>query len=411
LIRTWLALAAVVLTAAAVPGLAAADPEGKGPELDARSWILIDARTGEALASSDPNRRLPMASTTKMMTAYLAMKRLPMSRLVSAADYQAIPGESLMGLAPGQRVSVRDLLYGLIMLSGNDAAVTLAEAVSGTVPRFVRLMNLTAARLGLDGTSYENPVGLDAPDQFSTSADLASLGRTLMEIPKFRKIAGAREATLTSYRPPVEIATLNNFVADNYWARGIKTGRTLDAGYVLASDGRRKATELIGAVMGTPSEAARDAETVELMDYGFSLYDKRVPVRTERPAARVDVRFEDQGLALFGERPVRIGVREGERLTVVRDIPEEVEGPIARNEQIGTATVLLDGERIARVGLLAGRKVAEPTLPERIWGKVTGNLVLPLAVLLVILSVVLLVRHQRARRMRSRMRRISRRTR
>jgi D-alanyl-D-alanine carboxypeptidase (penicillin-binding protein 5/6) len=352
-----------------------------------------------------------MASTTKMMTAYLAMKRLPMSRLVSAADYQAIPGESLMGLAPGQRVSVRDLLYGLIMLSGNDAAVTLAEAVSGTVPRFVRLMNLTAARLGLDGTSYENPVGLDAPDQFSTSADLASLGRTLMEIPKFRKIAGAREATLTSYRPPVEIATLNNFVADNYWARGIKTGRTLDAGYVLASDGRRKATELIGAVMGTPSEAARDAETVELMDYGFSLYDKRVPVRTERPAARVDVRFEDQGLALFGERPVRIGVREGERLTVVRDIPEEVEGPIARNEQIGTATVLLDGERIARVGLLAGRKVAEPTLPERIWGKVTGNLVLPLAVLLVILSVVLLVRHQRARRMRSRMRRISRRTR
>jgi hypothetical protein len=147
------------------------------------------------------------------------------------------------------------------------------------------------------------------------------------------------------------------------------------------------------------------------MDYGFSLYDKRVPIRTERPAARVEVRFEDQDLALFGERPVRIGVREGERLTVVRAIPDEVEGPIARNEQIGTATVLIDGERIARVGLLAGRNVAEPTLPERIWGAVTGNLLPLLAALLVILALVLLVRHQRARRMKSRMRRISRRTR
>ena len=409
--RTWLALAAVALAAAGLPAAAPASPTDRGPDLDAGSWALIDARTGEMLAGSAPDRRLPMASTTKMMTAYLATKRLPLSRLVPAADYRAIPGESLMGLVPGQRVSVRDLLYGLMLLSGNDAAVTLAEAVSGTVPRFVRLMNLTANRLGLDNTSYENPVGLDAPEQYSTAADLTSLGRTLMEIPKLREIAGAREAILTSYQPPVEIATLNNFVADNSWARGIKTGRTLDAGYVLASDGRRKATELIGAVMGTPSEAARDAETVQLMDYGFSLYEKRVPVRTERPAARVEVRFEDQDLALFGARPVRIGVREGERLTVVREIPDEVEGPIARNERIGTATVLLDGKRIARVGLLSGRDVAEPTLPERAWGTVKGSFMLPLLAFLVILLVVLLVRHQRARSMKSRMRRISRRTR
>jgi D-alanyl-D-alanine carboxypeptidase (penicillin-binding protein 5/6) len=352
-----------------------------------------------------------MASTTKMMTAYLTMKRLPLSRIVQAADYAPIPGESLMGLTAGQRVSVRDLLYGLILLSGNDAAVTLAEAVSGTVPRFVRLMNRTAANLGLDGTSYENPVGLDAPSQFSTATDLASLGRVLMRMPRFRKIASSREATLTSYRPPVEIATLNNFVADNYWARGIKTGRTLDAGYVLASDGRREATELIGVVMGTPSEAARDAETVELMDYGFSLYEKRVPVRTQRPAARVDVRFEESDLAVFGERPVRIGVREGERLTVVRSLPDEVEGPVARNEKVGTATVLLDGQRIARVDLLAGRSVAEPSTGDRILGAATGNLLPLVLALLVILSVVLLVRHQRARRARSRMRRIGRRAR
>ena len=153
------------LAPAAVPGTAAAPPR-----LEAASWALIDARTGESLAGKAADRRLPMASTTKMMTAYLALRNLPMNEVVRAADYQGAPVESLMGLEPGQRVSVRDLLYGLILLSGNDAAVTLAEAVSGTVPRFVALMNRTAARLGLSNTSYEDPIGLDGERQYSSAA-------------------------------------------------------------------------------------------------------------------------------------------------------------------------------------------------------------------------------------------------
>jgi D-alanyl-D-alanine carboxypeptidase (penicillin-binding protein 5/6) len=416
-----LALVLASTAAGAWSPIAAAAPSGNGdgpdqgdatgPELAARSWILIDARTGQTLASRDENRRLPMASTTKMMTAYLAMERLPLTRRVRAVDYPATPGESLMGLSPGQLVSVRDLLYGLILLSGNDAAVTLARAVSGSEPAFVALMNRTARKLGLTNTSYENSVGLDSEDQFSSAADLARLGNVLMALPRFRRIASSREAELTSYRPPVEIRTLNDFVANNYWAKGIKTGHTLGAGYVLASDGRRKATELVGAVMGTSSELARDAETVELMDYGFSLYDKRVPIRSRKPVASVPVRFEDDGLALFATRPVRIGVRSGERLTVVRALPDEVEGPISKGETLGRATVLVDGLRIARVRLMAGRDVAAPSAVERVWGAVTGTLWLPALLLFAILSVALAVRHQRARSMKSRMRKISRRTR
>lgn len=334
-----------------------------------------------------------------------------MDQMVTVARYRATPGESLMGLQEGQELSVRDLLYGLMLLSGNDAAVTLAVAVSGSVPRFVRLMNSTARQLGLDDTSYENPIGLDGPDQYSSAADLVSLSRLMMENPRFRKIAGARRATLGSYRPPIEIETDNEFVRDVPWARGIKTGYTSRAGYVLASDGRRKATELIATVMGTASEAARDAATVELMDYGFSLYEKRVPVRPGKPVARVPIRFEDEDLPVSARFAVRIGVRAGESLTVSLDLPEKVEGPITRGEQLGTATVRLDGDQIRRVPLIAGRDVAEPGPLDRILGVFNANLVYIGVALSVILAVALLYRRRRERQIRTRLIRAGRRRR
>ena len=394
------------LASSALPGAAAAPPQ-----LDAASWALIDARTGESLAAKAADRRLPMASTTKMMTAYLALRNLPMNEIVRAADYQGAPVESLMGLEPGQRVLVRDLLYGLILLSGNDAAVTLAEAVSGTVPRFVALMNRTAARLGLTNTSYEDPIGLDGERQYSSARDLVRLGRILMAMPRFRPIAGARTATLNSLRPPVEIETGNEFVRDNAWAIGIKTGHTNLAGYILASDGRRRATELIASVMGTSSEAARDAETVKLMDYGFSLYEKRVPVRTGRPVERIPVRFEDRDLPVSSPRPVRIGVRDGEELALTINLPDEVEGPIERGERLGTATVSLGGDEIGRVPLLADRNVEEAGAVERALAAAKSNAVYILAAVSAILVLALLVKRRQESEMRTRLARAGRRRR
>lgn len=410
LLTCCLAVVVGLIAGPATASAAAAATESP-PGIEAKSWSLIDARTGDNLAGKAVNRRLPMASTTKMMTAYLALRMLPMNEAVRAAEYRAIPGESLMGLEAGQKVSVRDLLYGLIMLSGNDAAVTLAQAVSGTVPRFTGLMNRTARRLGLRNTSYENPVGLDGPDQYSSAGDLVRLGRVLMAMPRFRPIAAARTATLRSYNPPIEIETGNEFVRDNPWAIGIKTGHTLKAGYVLASDGRRRATELIASVMGAASETARDAETVELLDYGFSLYDKRVPIRTKRPVARVPVRFEDRDLPVISPRSIRIGVREGESLELSTDLPEEVEGPIRKGERIGSATVRLDGEVVGRAPLLSGRKVAEPGIFDRAVEAVTSNRVYILIGLSAILVLLLLYRRHKEREMRTRLARAGRRRR
>lgn len=391
------------LVACLTAGMATVAKSVEPPQIEAKSWFLIDARTGETLAGKAPNRRLPMASTTKMMTALLAARRLRLDRTVRAAPYNASPGESLMGLQAGQKVSVRDLLYGLLLLSGNDAAITLAVAVAGTVPRFVGLMNQAARQIGLENTSYENPIGLDGARQYSSAGDLVALSQILMSNPTLRKIAGTRSATLTSYQPPLEIETGNEFVRDVPWAKGVKTGYTSLADYVLASVGRRKATELTAAVMGASSEAMRDAETVKLMDYGFSLYDKRVPVRPKVPVTRVPVRFENEDLSVSAQVPVRVGVRKGDSLKVTFDLPDEVEGPLARGDRIGSASVLVDGETIRKVGLFADRNVAEPGPIERALGLLLSNLVYLGVALLVILGLALLFRRRQERKMKSRL--------
>jgi D-alanyl-D-alanine carboxypeptidase (penicillin-binding protein 5/6) len=353
-----LVAALAALTAFAVAPAAAAQPP-PAPDLDARSWVLVDARTGDVLAGRGAARSLPVASATKLMTAYVAISRMPLRRIVRAAPYAAIPGESLLGLRAGQRVSVRDLLYGLILESGNDAAYTLAVAASGSEPRFVRQMNLRAAALGLADTHYGNPIGLDEPGNYSSARDLVALTRRLYRRRAFRRIAAATEAKLPSLRPPLEIDTRNTLLHRVPWANGVKTGHTLGAGYVLVGSGRRNGVELISAVLGAPSETSRDLESLELLDYGFSLYRRRHPVRRGQVLARPEIRFEDSRLALRAARAVTVGARRGQALEVGVRAPDEVEGPIRRGRRLGTTTVTLDGRRVAVVPLLAARSVEE----------------------------------------------------
>lgn len=378
------------------------------PKLAARSWVLVEARTGEVLASNSVDVALPMASTTKLMTAYLAIRRLDPGRLVRVGYYPADPVESLMGLETGQRVSVRDLLHGLIMLSGNDSAVALARAVSGTVPRFVELMNRTAARLGLDSTGYRNPIGLDAPGHLSTASDLAKLSLILMRMPRFRELAREREAILTSYRPPLEIETTNDFLLSYRWANGIKTGATIRAGYLLASAGSRKGVELIGVVMGAKSELARDVESARLLEWGFDLYRERVPLSRGEVAVGVPVRLRGEELGLVSRSNIRVGVRKGQALEVGYEIPDEVEGPIRRGARVGRAVIVVNGERIRSVPLLASSGVSAPTVTEEVRAAVEENLLLVGIAGFAILLAALAFGQSRKRKARETLRRIGR---
>jgi len=369
---------------AGLPGASAT--AAKGPDIDARAWALIDTRDGDILASNALDRRLAIASTTKLMTAYVALAELPLRRTVRAAPYAPIYGESLLGLAAGQRVSVRDLLYGLILRSGNDAAHSLAVAAAGSEARFVRQMNRRAVALGLSGTHYANPIGLDEPGNYSTAGDLVRLGRRLMDIPAFAKIAGTRRATLRSLRSLRRIVSRNDLLLREPWVNGIKTGHTFDAGYVLVGAGRRKGVQLVSAVIGAPTEAARDLGTLELLEYGFSLYRERLPVRVGEELASPSIRYAGGELPLDAGRGVAVGIRPGERLTVAVRAPGEVEGPIPRGTKLGRAVVAVDGLAVGSVPLRAGRSIPAAGAFDRARAFLGGNaawLVLALSAILI----------------------------
>jgi len=343
----------------------AAPAEPAPPSVDARAWALIDARSGDVLVSHAGKRRLPIASTTKLMTAYVALRELPLDRIVRAAPYDAIYGESLLELPPGERVSVRDLLYGLILRSGNDSAHDLALAAAGSQGRFVEEMNRYAAALGLADTHYANPIGLDEEGNYSSARDLATLTRRLLRNPAFARIADARSARLRSLRPPRTIDTLNDLLYRAPWATGVKTGHTFGAAYVLVGSGQRHGVDLISVVIGAPTETERDLASLRLLEYGFSLYERRLPVRAGEKLGESSVRYEGEELALRAARTVAVGLRPDQRLSLAVRAPSEVEGPIPRGAPLGRATAFVDGRRAAAVALRAARAVPEASSLDR----------------------------------------------
>jgi D-alanyl-D-alanine carboxypeptidase (penicillin-binding protein 5/6) len=367
-----------------------------GPPVDARAWALIDARSGDVLVSHAGGRRLPIASTTKLMTAYVAMRRLPLDRVLRAAPYEALYGESLLELRPGERISVRDLLYGLILRSGNDAAADLALAAAGSTDAFVAEMNRYAAALGLADTHYANPIGLDEEGNYSSARDLATLSQRLLREPAFARIAAARSARLRSLRPPRTIETLNDLLYRAPWTTGVKTGHTFGAGYVLVGSGQRDGVELISVVVGAPTETERDLASLRLLEYGFSRYQRRVPIRRGEPLAVASIRYADGELPLLAARSVAVGLRRDQELDVAVRAPGEVEGPVRRGARLGAVAVFVDGRRFASVPLRAAHGVAEASVVDRAWSLLGADPIpIAIAVCVILLGAVLLRRFSR----------------
>ncbi len=320
----------------------------------------MDARDGTRLAGQDAGDSAAIASTTKLMTAYLALHELPLHERLVAPPYNPLPAESLLGLETDERISVRDLLYGLLLPSGNDAAVALAEGVAGSVPAFVEEMNRAARRLGLRHTSYTNPIGLDEPGNYSSPRDLAKLTMRLRRQRLFRRIVDTAQTTLQTGAHPRTIVNHNELVLKVPWIDGVKTGYTLDAGYVLIGSGTRKGVTLLSVVLGAPSVAAREQDTLSLLRYGFSFYVRRTPVRSGERLAAPAVSGRDETLPLVAARSVRLTARRGQSVRVVVHAPREVQGPLPRGRRLGTGVVTLDGEVVRRVPLLSERSALPP---------------------------------------------------
>jgi D-alanyl-D-alanine carboxypeptidase (penicillin-binding protein 5/6) len=390
--------AAIAVLVAPAPAAQAAE---RPPRLDANAWVLVDASDRERLAAQSASSRRAIASATKLMTAYVALRELRLNRRVKAPDYRpSSPLESLAGLKAGERLSVRDLLYALLLESANDAAVTLGEAVSGTVPRFVRDMNRTAAALGLTDTHYENPIGLDSATNYSSASDLAALTLRLRRDGIFRRIVDTPEVTLRTGDRTREIDNRNLLVSRVPWVNGVKTGHTQKAGYVLVGSGTRKGTTLVSVVLGAPSEAARDEQTLRLLDYGFSLYRNETVAAADEEVASPELRYQHATLPLVAKRKLRVSTRRGQELDTQVTAPAEVEGPIDRGEKLGELVATVDGREAGAVPLVAARAADEATILER----ARSTLWAPAAVLAII-GVVILIALAVARRRSNRRRR------
>jgi D-alanyl-D-alanine carboxypeptidase (penicillin-binding protein 5/6) len=385
----------LALAATAAPAQAADRPP---PLPNAQAAIVIDARDGEVMFAKRARARRQIASTTKLMTALLTLERTRPRQVLRAADYDAAPIESQIGLRPGERMRVSDLLEALMLESANDAAVTLAEGISGSTEDFVADMNERAAELGLRDTSYANPIGLDDPSNYSTARDLATLALVLMQRPRFARVADLPVAELESGARPRVIDNRNALIAAYPFVDGVKTGHTTQAGYVLIGAARgRNGGSVISVVLGEPSEAARDADTLKLLRWGLGRFHRVRVLDPRRPLARADIEyFDDEQVRLVPQRGVVLTLRDGQRVRRAVRAPNELEGPLPAGDRVGSATVTVDGERVRRVALVTASDVPEAGTP-RVLVSVLGVPLTVLAVLAILLVVALLTLRLRAR--------------
>lgn len=396
----------VLLLCLLLAGTASAQRGGM-PRVSAPSAILVEPATGDVVYARKADERRPIASTTKLMTALLALERLSLDDVLVQVPYRGIPAESVAGFKAGERVTVRDELRALLLASANDAAATLAVRISGSRARFVRDMNARARQLGLTDTSYANPIGLDDARNYSSAADLVKLALVLRTKPFFRETTDLPRVTIRSGAAPRTFANRNTLVRTTPTVNGVKTGRTNGAGYVLVGSATRRGVTVLSAVLGDKTDAARNADSLALLRYGLRRYRRKAAVRVGRRLAQARLRYRDRSVALVAERDVVRTARSGERLDVgVAGAPAELDGPLPQGSRVGTIVVRQRGKVVAQVPLVTARAVTEAGAGDRLrdfFGRTRTIFLLTVFLLGSLLLVVLRRRStRRARRTQAR---------
>jgi D-alanyl-D-alanine carboxypeptidase (penicillin-binding protein 5/6) len=373
LARAFLALILLLLIA----GSASAQ---SGPVLAARAWTLVDAMSGVTITSSAATQRMEPASLAKLMTAYVVFtaigeKRTRLDAIVQvSAAAVAAPGRagSRMYIEPGRPVTVDELLQGLIVVSGNDAAVALAEHTAGSSEAFVERMNAEARRLGMTNTRFANATGLPDPQQYSTAEDLARLAqRLLADFPQYTQLFGQRELTYNS----ITQSNRNRLLWSDGSVDGMKTGQTEGAGWsVIATAARAQGTgerafdrRLVAVVLGAASDSARAQEALRLLNFGYAAFDTVRLYRQGDVLARAEVWKGDAGNVPIGighdvyvtvpTDSLRALGRTGIQSALERDDP--LIAPLDRGEIVGRLKVTAGGASVATVPVVVLESVGE----------------------------------------------------
>ncbi len=348
------------------------------PPLAARAWILIDQTTGQTLAAHHPEQRVEPASLTKIMTAYVVYAALRDGRIkrdqvvpVSVQAWKA-PG-SRMFIAPDQRVTVDELISGMVIQSGNDATVALAEAVAGSEAAFVHLMNAEARRLGLTGTHFVNATGLPDPAHMTTVGDLARLTTALIrDFPEDYKRNGEKEFAWNRIKQP----NRNRLLWLDPAVDGVKTGHTATAGFCLVASRRDGARRLTTVVVGTPSDNARVQETLALLHYGARAFDAVKLYDKGQALAQIRIFKGRQNTvgAGFGADFVlslpRNAAAQPERIQAEVHSRQPLLAPVKQGDRIATLKLAIDGKSYGEHALVALADVPVAGFFGRLWDTV-----------------------------------------
>ena len=345
-------------------GATAATPAPAPPTVAASGYLLIDIDSDQVLAAKNAEQRLEPASLTKIMTSYVLFREIA-SGSVKLSDEVLIsekawktPG-SRMFIEVNKRVSVEDLLKGMIIQSGNDASVALAEHVAGSEEAFANLMNDHARRLGLQDTHFVNATGLPDPDHYTTPHDIVLVTEaTIREFPELYKLYAIKEFTFNDIRQH----NRNNLLWRDDSVDGVKTGHTEAAGYCLVASAKREGMRLVSVVMGTASEKARLDESLSLLNYGFRFYETHRLYAAADRLSRTRVWMgenEEVSLGLAKDLYVTIPRRQYDRLNARTDVQPQLQAPLSKGQKVGEVVVELDGEVITRQPLVALEDVPE----------------------------------------------------
>ena len=346
------------------------------PAVTARAYALMEAGSGRLLLGEREHERRPMASTTKIMTALLAIESGEDLDTLLPVPPEAAVGGSSMHLSPGEKLSLRDLLYGLMLVSGNDAAVTLAVHFSGSVKAFAERMNARAEALGCGDTHFVNPHGLHDPDHYTSAYDLVCMARAAMEEPFFRELVSTPSYVTQTGDRHRTLRSKNRMLTEVEGGCGVKTGYTKKAGRCLCFAARREGMLLIGTVLSAP-DMWGDAKAI--LDWGFAAYTleafltpgtavRQIPVTGG--AKKTLPAVAKEGILY----PIRRDGREDAALTV--QLPGSLAAPVERGAPLGEAVLTVDGAAVMTVALFSGEWVARPPL-RALWKRVIEGFFAP----------------------------------
>jgi D-alanyl-D-alanine carboxypeptidase (penicillin-binding protein 5/6) len=326
------------------------------PDVTAEAAVLLDAGSGQVLFEKNARQRRPPASTTKIMTALLALEGGDLHQDVTVSPWAASVGEASLDLRAGEQLTLEDLIYGALLESGNDACVAIAEHIAGTEPNFVMLMNQKAKLLGAEDTSFKNTNGLPAEGHYTTAKDLAVITRYALENPVFKKIVSTRDKIIGG---PGEryLNNTNRLLWSFSWADGVKTGTTNEAGQCLVASGTINGRQIISVVLNSEN---RWSDSIKLLNYGYDNFESCRVFGEGEAVAEIAVK-EGSGQQVQGVTGAEylVVVPKG-RLDLLEKkylIEEELNAPVAKGSTVGSISISVNGVQVGSVVLLSDRDI------------------------------------------------------